>query len=205
MAEYQECSLCSQTRSCQFCDFEALKATVENRLWPQKYIRTPEGYKKVICFDASNVPPNPMKPTKRDEKRKLSLRFGEIPRGYNLEVLAAYMQSNAEITREARLWLSELFSKKSGYAYKLTISGRADEGIADKQENGETPHWYAVKDYKALREAIGDTKAKEKIVKSYNISQRKLNEAIIEYEDEESKKAGLEPKKRQRGRPKKYA
>ncbi len=47
-------------------------------------------------------------------------------------------------------------------------------------------------------------KAKEKVVKGYDLKQRNLNTEILAYDDEHTKKVGLELKKRGRGRPKKY-
>ena len=176
-------------------DFEALKATVENRPHTHKYMRTAEGYQKSVSFDKNNIPPNPIM------IGGLKVNFGTTPERYNLEVLSAFLKSNRDIGIEERKWLANLFSEIGDYEYQLSISRRNRQG---RPESSRTKHWYAVQEYKDLiGSGTSESKAKEKIVKSYDLTQEELNAAITAYDDEQLKKAGLEPKKRKRGRPKK--
>ena len=69
LPEHKACDLCPQTRSCRFCDFDALKATVENRPWPSKYVYTAEGYKLVISYNVNNAPPKLKEPRAHDRKK----------------------------------------------------------------------------------------------------------------------------------------
>jgi len=198
MSVYEECKICHQTRSCRFCDFEALKATVEGRPYPSKYIKTFEGYKKVISFDNSNIPPNSLR-----KKKGVLVKYAKT-QAYDLEVLSAFLLSQAEITQDVRLWLAGLFSQKSDYCYQLKISGRAKQGITGRPKISKNRNWLAVEEYKNLVPQLGISKAKEKIMKSYDLESRELNESIKYYDDEQLKKTGKEPLKRNRGRPKKY-
>lgn len=200
LPEYRACELCPQTRTCQFCDFEALKATVEGRPWPSKYVYTAEGYKLVISFEKDNVPPNPVK------GKMVQLQFGvtdsEQAKQQRLDVLSAFIKSGAEMTTEVKEWLAGMLSSQSDSLCQLGISFRTT-GAPSKHDI--IRHHTAVQEYERLRASgVMEIKAKEVVVKGYDLTQRQLNEAILAYGDKVKEKSGILPAKRRRGRPKKY-
>lgn len=188
---------CNSDGSSCFCDLETLKATVQGRPSPYRYVRVMSHYKKVIAFNEFNESP---KARVAHKKGGVELSYGQTPLAADMEPLAYILRTGQGLTSEAREWLAQMLTGVDEYGYGLKLLRPNKEG--DKKRR-DYKNWVAVEEYEALAKSEGDNKARNSVRTAYGLSDRQMSESIKQREIQQHKEAGTEPPTKKRGRPRK--
>jgi hypothetical protein len=189
---------CGDGFSC-FCDFETLTATVHGRPSQHRYVKVMSHYKKVIAFNEYN-----RLPKKEISHRKggVTLNYGQAPMEVDMEPLAYILRTGQGLTLEVREWIAQMLTGVDTHGYGLKLSRPNKEGDKKRKDH---KNWVAVAEYEELAKNGDVKKARDVVRRVYGLSVREMSESIKQSEAQKHMEAGIEPPKKKRGRPKKYA